>query len=109
MMNKSCANCSHFDPTQKQDFANFDLGFCRRHAPRVGVPKVNCDWPIVQETDWCGEFCPTPDAISRAVEANASADQALSNRIVGLDNLALKEAWLDGYRSGQEFERSQSR
>jgi len=45
-----CENCRFFDGTVP------DLGFCHRHAPRVGVADTLFCWPTVQFDDWCGDF-----------------------------------------------------
>jgi len=51
MTKTCCVNCKHF----KQYSLDDDRGDCRRHAPVYsvhGTPR----WPIVVETDWCGDF-----------------------------------------------------
>jgi hypothetical protein len=46
---EACATCR---------FAN-DGGFlrnCRRHAPTLDAPTGRAVWPVVEASDWCGEY-----------------------------------------------------
>lgn len=46
----SCAGCRFYSEDPKPSSTS-DLGECRRYAPRVGGP-----FPLLMNTDWCGEF-----------------------------------------------------
>ena len=55
-MNKQCKDCIYWD---KWKF-NIDIvfGYCRKNPPIV-ISQSALDkaiWPLVEETDWCGEF-----------------------------------------------------
>lgn len=60
----ACKECRFFE---RQKILSDDAGLCRRHAPRARViynreadPVSNsdcfADWPLVFDTDWCGEW-----------------------------------------------------
>lgn len=52
-----CANCRFHEP-----LGSDILNICRRYAPRCNVNFVSsCSWPVVRDSDWCGEFEPYPD------------------------------------------------
>lgn len=47
----SCRTCRWFDA------ATTDRGLCRVRPPVMTSPdSIEGDWPLVQETDWCGEW-----------------------------------------------------
>ena len=51
----TCKDCRFHQPDTKTPV---DLGECHRHAPVLtGTSEhARTAWPIVAETDWCGEF-----------------------------------------------------
>lgn len=65
-----CSDCRFFSPVENihahDDTAR---GECKRHPPTIihGTGDVGT-WPIIEATEWCGEFELAPDA-RRAFEA----------------------------------------
>lgn len=49
-MTIECCRCEYFDTHR-----------CVRHAPTADDTTLPV-WPGVADTDWCGEFVPTPEA-----------------------------------------------
>lgn len=50
--NERCETCTFFDKMKM-----YSTGLCRRFAPTVGDPRHRgAVWPIVKESDWCGEY-----------------------------------------------------
>lgn len=63
-MDDTCGNCFYFNEIIKKEFSG---GFCKRYPPQIlldidGELK-DSTWPIVQSSDWCGEFM-EDDAVS---------------------------------------------
>jgi hypothetical protein len=55
-MTRACATCAWWDANDAGD-----AGFCRRYAPRPTVGhlgSIASDWPVTEDTDWCGEYGP---------------------------------------------------
>lgn len=62
---KTCQNCVHF---LADDDSNGSYGECHRNPPHVflladddfnageGESKIQTAWPMVEESDYCGEF-----------------------------------------------------
>jgi hypothetical protein len=50
-----CFNCRFYDNTAGYTGG----GLCRRYAP---VKYERRGWPLVIDSDWCGEFEPKPEA-----------------------------------------------
>ena len=48
-----CCGCRYYRP--ELDYAPQDGGQCHRHPPQIG-PRGG-QWPEVDATDWCGEWC----------------------------------------------------
>ena len=56
-MTRTCATCAHWDTVP-----DAERGLCRRFAPRPVVGQtgsIATDWPVTEDTDWCGEHTPT--------------------------------------------------
>ena len=54
-----CNNCLWYDKKVSNVFRG---GFCRKNPPMVDPSHdVMGTWPIVKESDWCGEFSPGSD------------------------------------------------
>lgn len=64
-----CKGCVHFDVNPYVNPYDDLKGECRRYAPRVVVPANDYDtavvWPVVRDTDFCGEFNPRKTAGAR--------------------------------------------
>ena len=59
-----CANCRFHEP-----LGSNLLNICRRHTPRCDattVASISSTWPIVRDSDWCGEFEAYPDEIRKS-------------------------------------------
>ncbi len=54
-MNTNCATCRFAFATTE---ATFDSRQCRRHSPQQLFERSNASWPIVHETNWCGDWEP---------------------------------------------------
>lgn len=57
-----CENCKFSEPHGADNFK-----FCRKNAPKgelscyqQPIPS-NAVWPLVKDSDWCGEFAPQED------------------------------------------------
>ena len=63
---ESCASCRFFYPSTMMDYP---LGFCQRHAPRVGPLRIPprtgpsllietpyASYPVVAEDNYCGDY-----------------------------------------------------
>jgi hypothetical protein len=50
-MSQSCINC-------RFSRIHMDTLECHRHAPRPHLELVDygLNWPLIDETDWCGEW-----------------------------------------------------
>ena len=48
-----CSNCRYYWPDLP--FAPLDGGRCHRHPPQAGARGEQ--WPSVDASDWCGEWC----------------------------------------------------
>lgn len=80
-----CGDCRHFDaidehgrPLQGKDRGEYELGTCRRYAPRAYIwtspvrvnpldsiglrPDVTALWPVVTYDEWCSEFAERGEA-----------------------------------------------
>lgn len=71
-----CDECRYFEPTFNHQRRLTDRGECRRRPPAmVGVTSetfiADGHFPIIHDSDWCGEFAPERDA-----DANAAFDAA---------------------------------
>ena len=59
-----CKTCRFFSGGQEEERLSWDdrqcsHGVCRRYAPRpvmAGEESDYCNFPIVSDTDWCGEW-----------------------------------------------------
>lgn len=81
-----CADCNFYQPIQSQMYlpANRPFGECRRVAPSViGTPdsrdrQTLAMFPVVNDSDWCGEFVPWPAPLGQRAEdeCNAAFDAA---------------------------------
>ena len=60
-----CEDCRFWDNSTQSGSAQPDTtGLCRRKAPRVNKFTGMAFWPFTEDTDWCGEFQPEPQALS---------------------------------------------
>lgn len=71
----TCRECAFFQPETANSKKGFMSGECRRFPPQVvqdlefgEVVQTQC-WPLVYDTDWCGEFDERED-IWTGLEAN---------------------------------------
>lgn len=58
-MSNSCKQCVFWDETSsfKQDGDGLSFAWCRRYPPVASEKEFEKGfWPIVCESDWCGEF-----------------------------------------------------
>ena len=61
---QDCSKCSYFHRGADMDLDDEYDGFCRRYAPKPEALRIEqfrkgpsfVSWPVVYETDWCGEF-----------------------------------------------------
>ena len=59
----TCATCAYYDPADPSVTPGEDMGLCRRSSPRAVTSSYDDDaelscfptWPVVVETEWCGE------------------------------------------------------
>jgi len=59
MSGVTCEGCKFFSPSESIE----EYGDCRRNAPPVYLPPPDVNpgptfasWPVVHESDWCGEW-----------------------------------------------------
>ena len=67
-MDKVCENCDYWVEGVNKDTK---IGRCRRYAPTanfeypaapLNVDFRSAEWPITQQSDWCGDFRQTENA-----------------------------------------------
>ena len=74
--NAACGACEYYKPSRTESMVE-DFGECRRFPSAVIVDggKVVGKFPLVDETDWCGDFSETerPAAHNRDADGHSSA------------------------------------
>ena len=57
---KGCRYWVEIDPEKQL------AGECHRYAPRpeLAVGMKECDWPLTQPDDWCGEHAPRDEPLT---------------------------------------------
>jgi hypothetical protein len=64
-----CKNCSYYVPEGE----NVKYGFCHYRAPVVAKEMGQSQWPVVRETQFCGQFELKSDVQDDASDPSESA------------------------------------
>jgi len=55
---KVCGSCGFYDLEKVESEKVGAIGRCRFSPPKPSADDKGAVWPIVNATDWCGEFIP---------------------------------------------------
>ena len=61
-MKPSCGTCVFFDGA-RDNIPTY--GRCHRMPPTTALARVGIEWPVVEATEWCGEFKIMPKRAKR--------------------------------------------
>lgn len=66
---RRCHECRFFKP--KSGRFHCEPGLCQRYPPQASSGRCG-QWPVVDDTDWCGEFQPIKSTKCDVCQSDAS-------------------------------------